>query len=136
MRYGNASTPGCIWKTHGIRALSYWKELIETIKEGRPDFLFIAEVYWNREYDLQQLGFDYTYDKTLYDRLKNRDAEGTRLHLEADLEYQNHSLRFLENHDEERAATVFGELANSNFALLSFYMDAFYFIKDKEKERK
>jgi hypothetical protein len=56
----------------------------------------------------------------LCDGLKNRDAEGIRLHLEADLEYQKHSLRFIENHDEERAASVFGELANSNFALLSF----------------
>ncbi len=107
-------------RTHGIRALPYWKELIEGIKETRPDFLFIAEVYWNLEYDLQQLGFDYTYDKTLYDRLKNRDAEGVRLHLEAAEDYQNHSLRFLENHDEERAAETFGELANSNFALLCF----------------
>jgi hypothetical protein len=123
-------------KTHGIRALSYWKELIETIKEGRPDFLFIAEVYWNREYDLQQLGFDYTYDKTLYDRLKNRDAEGIRLHLEADLEYQKHSLRFIENHDEERAASVFGELANSNFALLSFLHGCVLFHQGQREGKK
>jgi hypothetical protein len=107
-------------KTHGIRALPYWKELIESIKEIRPDFKFIAEVYWNREYDLQQLGFDYTYDKTLYDRLKTRDSEGIRLHLEATADYQSHSLRFIENHDEGRASSTFGELANSNYALLSF----------------
>lgn len=107
-------------KTHGVNAIPYWKDLITTIKEFRPGFIFIAEVYWNREYDLQQLGFDFTYDKTLYDRLKNHDGEGVRLHLEATEDYQNHSLRFIENHDEERAASVFGEFSNSNFALLSF----------------
>lgn len=107
-------------KTHGIRALPYWKELIDSVKERYPNFLFIAEVYWNREYDLQQLGFDYTYDKTLYDRLKSREAEGIRLHLEATEEYQNHSLRFIENHDEERAVSTFKSWANSCFALLCF----------------
>ena len=34
-----------------------------------PDFVFIAEVYWDMEWELQQAGFDYTYDKRLYDRL-------------------------------------------------------------------
>jgi len=123
-------------RTHGIRALSYWKELIANIKEIRPDFLFIAEVYWNREYDLQQLGFDYTYDKTLYDRLKNRDGEGIRLHLEATEDYQNHSLRFIENHDEERAAFTFGEYTNSDFALLCFLPGSILYHQGQKEGRK
>lgn len=122
--------------THGKRALSYWKELIASVKEAHPNFLFIAEVYWNREYDLQQLGFDYTYDKTLYDRLKNRDGEGIRLHLEADIDYQNHSLRFLENHDEERSAATFGEYANSNFALLCFLPGSVLYHQGQREGRK
>ena len=122
--------------THGLPALPYWKDLITSIKEFRPGFLFIAEVYWNREYDLQQLGFDYTYDKTLYDRLKNRDGEGVRLHLEATEEYQNHSLRFLENHDEERAASIFGEFSNSNFALLCFLPGSILYHQGQSDGRK
>ena len=38
----------------------------------RPAFTFMAEVYWDLEWTLQQQGFDYTYDKRLYDRLRKR----------------------------------------------------------------
>jgi hypothetical protein len=107
-------------KTHGKKAVDYWKPLIEYIKEIYPNFVFIAEVYWNREYELQQLGFDYTYDKTLYDRLKSNEPQNLRLHLQANLDYQNKSLRFLENHDEPRALDVFGESSTSKFSLLCF----------------
>lgn len=67
----------------------------------------MAEVYWDREYDLQQQGFDATYDKRLYDRLTGDDAGGVRGHLHAEADYQARSARFLENHDEPRAATTF-----------------------------
>jgi hypothetical protein len=56
---------------------------------------------------LQQKGFDFCYDKRLYDRLEHENAENVRLHLCADLAYQSKLLRFLENHDEPRAASVF-----------------------------
>ena len=67
----------------------------------------IAEAYWGREHRLQELGFDYTYDKTLLDRLRAGPAEGVTAHLRADLGHQQRSVRFLENHDEPRAAAVF-----------------------------
>jgi hypothetical protein len=69
-------------------------------------YLFIAEAYWNTEWELQQLGFDYTYDKTMYDRLLREGAGAVRDHLRAEMDYQRHSLRFIENHDEPRAAMV------------------------------
>ena len=69
--------------------------------------MFIAEVYWDMEWELQQAGFDYTYDKRLYDRLLSGDAAQVREHLWADGAFQDHSLRFLENHDEPRAAAAF-----------------------------
>jgi hypothetical protein len=59
------------------------------------------------EWDLQQQGFDFCYDKRLYDRIEHENAESVRLHLCADLAYQQKLLRFLENHDEPRAAAVF-----------------------------
>jgi hypothetical protein len=87
--------------------LEYWMEVIPTVRKSYPDFLFIAEVYWSREWELQRLGFDYCYDKTLYDRLEHGDAESVRLHLSADPVYQTKLVRFIENHDEPRAAAAF-----------------------------
>ena len=88
-------------------ATEYWRDLIPAIKRVHPDFLFIAEAYWDLEWELQQQGFDFCYDKRLYDRLEHDNAESVRLHLCADPAYQNRLLRFLENHDEPRAAACF-----------------------------
>jgi hypothetical protein len=85
----------------------YWTDLIPNVRKGHPDFLFMAEAYWDREWELQQLGFDYCYDKRLYDRLEHGDAESVRLHLSAELTYQAKLVRFIENHDEPRAAVAF-----------------------------
>ncbi len=85
----------------------YWGEVIPAIKTAHPNFCFIAEAYWDLEWELQQQGFDFCYDKRLYDRLEHEDAESVRLHLCADLAFQEKLLRFLENHDEPRAAATF-----------------------------
>jgi hypothetical protein len=85
----------------------YWTELIEGVRAQYPDFLFFAEAYWNLEGALQELGFDYCYDKRIYDRLRHGDAQSIRDHLRADIAYQQKLLRFLENHDERRAAAAF-----------------------------
>ena len=85
----------------------YWRDVIPAVKQSHPDFRFIAEAYWDLEWELQQQGFDFCYDKRLYDRLEHDNAESIRLHLCADLAYQEKLLRFLENHDEPRAAFAF-----------------------------
>ncbi len=85
-------------------ATDYWRELISMVKNLHPDFLFVAEAYWDMEWELQQQGFDFCYDKRLYDLLEHGNAESIRLHLCADLKYQEKLLRFLENHDEPRAS--------------------------------
>ena len=87
--------------------MEYWLDVISAIKSRHPGFLFIAEAYWDLEWELQQQGFDFCYDKELYDRLEHSNAENTRLHLCADLAYQGKLLRFIENHDEPRAAATF-----------------------------
>lgn len=99
-------------RTWGARAgqkpeSEYWNDVIPPVKRANPGFLFIAEAYWDLEWELQQHGFDFCYDKRLYDRLEHEDAECVRLHLCADLDYQEKLLRFLENHDEPRAASAF-----------------------------
>jgi glycosidase len=99
-------------RTWGQRAgakpeTDYWPEIIPTIKRENPDFKFIAEAYWDLEWELQQQSFDFCYDKKLYDRMEHGDAENVRLHLLADLPYQEGMVRFIENHDEPRAAATF-----------------------------
>ena len=95
-------------------ANEFWSEAIA----GRPGWLWIAEVYWDLEWDMQQLGFQYTYDKRLYERLRQFNPQGIVSHLRASLEYQRKLVRFLENHDEARSAVVFGRQAHSAFSVL------------------
>ena len=85
----------------------YWRELIAQVREVHPRYLFVAEAYWDLEWELLQQGFDYCYDKRLYDRLVEGNAERIREHLAAPVDYQRRLIRFLENHDEPRATTVF-----------------------------
>ena len=85
----------------------YWKTVIPAIKAQSPEFKFIAEAYWDLEWELQQQGFDFCYDKKLYDRMEHESAESVRQHLLADAAYQQGMVRFIENHDEPRAATAF-----------------------------
>jgi hypothetical protein len=97
---------------------NYWSDLIPAIKSKHPDFRFIAEAYWDLEWELQRQGFDFCYDKRLYDRLEHGNAESIQLHLCADLAYQKKLLRFLENHDEPRAATEFAGAKEQSFAVI------------------
>jgi glycosidase len=98
----------------------FWPTAIAAVRERHPGFLFLAEVYWDRERDLQRAGFDFTYDKHLYDLLRARNAERVREHLRADIEFQERSARFLENHDELRAAAAFDEPDHRAAAVITF----------------
>lgn len=88
-------------------AAEYWPAVIPRVKEHCPDMVFLAEAYWDREWALMQQGFDYCYDKRLYDRLQQGDPHNVRLHLQAGIDYQMRLVRFIENHDEPRASAVF-----------------------------
>jgi hypothetical protein len=83
----------------------FWTEVIGAVRAARPDFLFVAEVYWDLEWRLHELGFDHSYDKPFYDRVvHDGGAAAVRGQLQGG--GGRHLLRFLENHDEPRAATV------------------------------
>jgi glycosidase len=97
----------------------FWPGAIAEVRRMRPDFVFVAEVYWDLESTLQRQGFDYTYDKRLYDRLRAEDAEAINAHLRADLEFQRRLVRFLENHDEPRAAAAFTPATHRAAAVLT-----------------
>jgi hypothetical protein len=108
--------PDIIARTWGSRAVPadgvpstevcFWPWAIESVRGRNTGFVFMAEVYWDLEWELQQQGFDFTYDKWLYDRLLSFDSVAVREHLKADPEFQQRSCRFLENHDEPRVASV------------------------------
>lgn len=85
----------------------YWSEVIPAVKARHPNFLFMTEAYWDKEWELQQQGFDYCFDKRLYNRLEHESAESVRMHLGADCAYQDKLLRFLESHETPRAAATF-----------------------------
>jgi glycosidase len=87
-------------------ATDYWPEVIGATRARHPQFLFVAEAYWNLEPELLRQGFDYCYDKGLYDRLVHGQAQVLRAHLR-DAQQQARTVHFIENHDEARAATAF-----------------------------
>lgn len=98
------------WGWRGAEPLEsdFWTHVIGNVKSHRQNFLFIAETYWGLEYALHLEGFDYTYDKTCYDRLLEGNVEGLYAHFSAHPDFLKRNVRFIENHDEPRAASSFG----------------------------
>jgi hypothetical protein len=126
--------PEVFERTWGKRAEPFWPRAIQTVRERHPGFLFMAEVYWDFEWELQQRGFDYTYDKRLYDRLRAGHARPVRDHLHAALDFQKKSVRFLENHDEPRAAAVFPPAQHKAAAVVAFLCPGLRFFHDGQFE--
>ncbi|MCX6151147.1 MAG: alpha-amylase family glycosyl hydrolase [Ignavibacteriales bacterium] len=114
----------------------FWQLAIKRVKEHFPDFIFMAETYWDLEWDLQQLGFDYTYDKKLTDRLNWGNVRDIRNHLMAELDYQNKLVRFIENHDEERAEILFGRNRSKAAAVVMSTIPGIRFYYDGQFEGK
>ena len=112
--------PDVFERTWGIRADLFWPKATESVRRKHPHFLFMAEVYWDLEWTMQQQGFDYAYDKRLYDRLREGRARPVREHLQAGLDYQNKLARFLENHDEPRVAETFSPDVHEAAAIITF----------------
>ncbi len=126
--------PEVFEKTWGISAPPFWPRATEAVRAKVPGFLFLAEVYWNLEWTLQQQGFDYTYDKRLYDRLVEGHARPVREHLRAGLDFQDHLARFLENHDEPRAAATFPPEVHRAAAVLTFLTPGLRFLHQGQRE--
>lgn len=112
----------------------FWYDAIAQVKARYPGFIFMGEAYWDREWALQQLGFDYTYDKKLTDRLHSGNVEDVRLHLMAAPDYQAHSVRFLENHDEARALAAFGKARSLAAAVIISTIPGLRFYNDGQFE--
>jgi glycosidase len=112
--------PDVFERTWGQPADLFWPAATGRVRERFPDFVFMAEVYWDLEWTLQQQGFDYAYDKRLYDRLREGHVGPLRDHFRAGLDYQDKLARFLENHDEPRAAATFPSDVHQAAAIVTF----------------
>jgi hypothetical protein len=114
----------------------FWKEIIDKVKNVRSDFLFIGETYWDLESELHQLGFNYTYDKSFTDKLKTGTVQDIHDHLLSENEYQKKSVRFIENHDEERAVSAFGKEKSKAAATIINSVPGMVLINDGQFEGK
>lgn len=112
--------PEVFERTWGRSAQAFWPNAIQRVRERFPEFCFLAEVYWDLETELLGQGFDYAYDKRLYDLLRERHAPPVRDHFSRDPAHLNLLAHFLENHDEPRAALVFPEAIHQAAAVISF----------------
>jgi hypothetical protein len=112
--------PDVFERTWGMRPAPFWPRATQHVRAEHPSFCFMAEVYWDLEWTLQQQGFDYTYDKRLYDRLREGNAPSVRGHLLAGMDYQSRMARFLENHDEPRAAATFAPGQHESAAVITY----------------
>jgi Alpha amylase, catalytic domain len=126
--------PEVFERTWSVRPAPFWPEAIRRARKRNPNFLFVAEVYWDMEWELQQQGFDYTYDKRLYDRLREGEAQPVRDHLRADFEVQRKSVRFIENHDERRAADAFTPAVHQAAAVVAFFCPGMRFFHQGQLE--
>ena len=126
--------PDVFERTWGLQAEPFWPNTIRSLHTFKPGFLFMAEVYWDLEWTLQQQGFDYTYDKRLYDRLRDGQAAPVRGHFRADSAFQRKSARFLENHDEARAAATFSPEVHRAAAVLTYLCPGLRFFHEGQLE--
>ncbi len=110
----------------------FWDEAIKEVKQTRPNFAFIAEVYWDMEDELINLGFDYCYDKKLYDSIRDRNYGAFEFILHKVQDSHNKTVRFLENHDEPRAITVFNHEINYLASVITFTLPGIKFFHQKQ----
>ena len=127
------------WKAYPVSepapGTEFWTEAIAATRRFYPGFLFLAEVYWGLESRLRSMGFDYTYDKALYDHLVNRSPGEVQRHLLGmPAEHVAASAHFLENHDEPRIASILGEAENRAAALLILGLPGMRFLHEGQLE--
>jgi hypothetical protein len=126
--------PDVFERTWGRRAPLFWPRVTQRVRDRVPGFCFMAEVYWDLEWTMMQQGFDYAYDKRLYDRLREGHARPVREHFLAGLDYQNRLARFLENHDEPRAAATFPPGQHQAATVLTFLSPGLRFFHQGQLE--
>eukprot|EP00440_Ansanella_granifera_P071529 gb/GFBE01077627.1/.p1 GENE.gb/GFBE01077627.1/~~gb/GFBE01077627.1/.p1 ORF type:complete len:524 (+),score=140.95 gb/GFBE01077627.1/:1-1572(+) len=106
-------TWGGVMQANGFNRPSdeFWGKAIAAVRRQYPETIFMAEAY---NYDftnppekqmLQNLGFDFVYDKTVLDTLDSSNLDNVRGYIRSQSQdFFAHTAHFVENHDEQRSA--------------------------------
>jgi glycosidase len=108
-----------VWRSYLGTAKRPITEFWAEARNWLPETILIAEAYWDTEQTLIDLGFSFCYDKHFYDALRAGDAAGLRAKLRASPGFQARMVHFLENHDEQRSAAIFGSRLEAAGALMA-----------------
>ncbi len=119
--------PQVFQRAWGIQCEPFWPKAILKVKQLRPDFTFMAEAYWDLEHDLISQGFNFAYDKKLYDHLVKKQARAVHDQIKTAGRSITQMAHFLENHDEMRAASVFPLEIHRAAAWISFLIPGLRF---------
>jgi glycosidase len=111
-----------------------WADAIGAVRREHPEFVFLAEAYWDLEHELCALGFDWAYDKKLYDHLVHDRVDAVSAHVLGLGDQNARRAHFLENHDEPRAATVLPADRHKAAALLTLGLPGLRFLHDGQLE--
>ena len=83
--------------------MNFGNMLFNEVKKKYPNAILLAEVYGDWEIEsLYKVGFTYTYDKELLDKLEGSASDVNEYIHSRNIEYWDHSAHFVENHDENR----------------------------------
>jgi hypothetical protein len=136
LNYIHENTWGRLLSKSGFRKPEeeFWEHAIRTVQGAHPEFIFLAEVYWGLEWQVQLMGFDYTYDKVTYDRLRFMGSEEIKGHLRAEKLYQKRSVRFIDNHDEVPSIEAFGREKACAAAVIMSTIKGLRFYTDMQLE--
>ncbi len=114
----------------------FWPHALAAVRDLIPGFVFLAESYWDLEAVLIEQGFDFAYDKQLYDAFKAQDASRVNQQIVSKAALQPHLAHFMENHDEPRAASVFPTKVHEASALISYFLPGLRFFFEGQHEGK
>ncbi len=112
----------------------FWWHASSAVRDVYPRFVLIGEAYWGLEWRLQQLGFDFTYDSTLLDRMLSGDPAGVAGHLRADDGYQRRSVRLLEDRNSPRIAALMTPAQERVAALVEAVVPGMLLVRDGQMQ--
>lgn len=112
----------------------FWSEAIPAARARFPELALLAEVYWGMEERLVGLGFDWSYDKDLLDRLCTGNPVPIREIVARDHAYHACRCHFLENHDEERAWLSLGPERSVAAAVTAYTLPGLRFFQEGQAE--
>lgn len=114
---------------------NFWRKAISAVRQLQPQTEMIAEVYWDREEELQECGFDYTYNKRVYDYLiRGQDSELREFLRTRSSKFLRKSVHFVENHDEPRVASQFRLERHKAAAALVLFLPGMALLHDGQLE--